>query len=39
MKVLLSGYNFDADIIKELKEKAGWEKDNVTPETLSAAYA
>ena len=39
MKVLLSGYNFDADIINELKKKAGWEKDNVTPETLSAAYA
>jgi len=39
MKVLLSGYNFDADIINELKKKAGWKKDNVTPETLSAAYA
>jgi flavin-dependent thymidylate synthase len=39
MKVLLSGYNFDADIINELKEKAGWKKDNITPETLSAAYA
>ncbi len=39
MKVLLSGYNFDAEIIKELKVKAGWDKDNVTPETLSAAYA
>ncbi len=39
MNVVLAGYNIDADIIEELKKKAGWEKDNVTPETLSAAYA
>lgn len=39
MKVLLSGYNLDSTIIDELKEKADWQKDNVTPETLSAAYA
>lgn len=39
MRVILSGYNFDADLIKELKEKAGWQRDNITPETLSAAYA
>jgi flavin-dependent thymidylate synthase len=39
MKVLLSGYNLDADIIGQLKERSGWTKDNITPETLSAAYA
>jgi flavin-dependent thymidylate synthase len=39
MKVLLSGYNFDADLIEELKKRSGWDKDNITPETLSAAYA
>ncbi|HPI90224.1 MAG TPA: FAD-dependent thymidylate synthase [Spirochaetota bacterium] len=39
MKVLLAGYNVDADIIETLKEKADWDRDNVTPETLSAAYA
>lgn len=39
MKVLLAGYNIDADIIKDLKQKSNWGKDNVTPETLSAAYA
>ena len=39
MKVLLAGYNVDADIIETLKEKADWDRDNVTPETLSASYA
>lgn len=39
MKVVLAGYNIDADIIEELKKKAGWDLDNVTPETLSASYA
>lgn len=39
MRVLLAGYNLDADIIKELKQKAAWDQDNLTPETLSAAYA
>jgi flavin-dependent thymidylate synthase len=39
MKVVLAGYNIDADIITELKEKTGWKDDNLTPETLSAAYA
>ena len=39
MKVVLAGYNVDAEILRELKEKAHWEADNVTPETLSAAYA
>jgi len=39
MKVLLSGYNLDSSTIDELKQKSGWTKDNITPETLSAAYA
>lgn len=39
MKVVLAGYNIDADIIEDLKKRAGWEPDNVTPETLSASYA
>jgi len=39
MNVTLAGYNVDADIIDELKKKSEWTKDNVTPETLSAAYA
>ena len=39
MKVLLAGYNIDADIAETLKEKADWGMDNVTPETLSASYA
>jgi len=39
MRVLLAGYNLDADVIKELKQKAAWDEDNLTPETLSAAYA
>ncbi len=39
MKVVLAGYNVDAEIVRELRERAHWEADNVTPETLSAAYA
>ncbi len=39
MNVTLSGYNIDSSIIEELKNSAGWTEDNVTPETLSAAYA
>ncbi|MDA3885029.1 MAG: FAD-dependent thymidylate synthase [Candidatus Delongbacteria bacterium] len=39
MKVILSGYNLDSDTIEEMKEKSGWDKDNISPETLSAAYA
>lgn len=39
MNVKLAGYNIDAQIIEELKAGANWTKDNVTPETLSAAYA
>ena len=39
MNVTLAGYNIDSSIIEELKNRAGWTEDNVTPETLSAAYA
>lgn len=39
MKVVLAGYNIDAEIIEDLKKRSGWESDNVTPETLSASYA
>lgn len=39
MKVFLAGYNVDANIIDELKIKSDWNKDNITPETLSASYA
>jgi flavin-dependent thymidylate synthase len=38
MKILLAGYNLDYDIIRELKEKSG-RKQDLTPETISAAYA
>ena len=38
MKVVLAGYNIDADVIEELKRHAPARRD-VTPETLSAAYA
>ena len=37
MKVLLAGYNLDAEVIAELT--AGQDRQDVTPETLSAAYA
>lgn len=39
MKIKLAGYNVDSTIIEELVRKADWQEDNVTPETLSAAYA
>lgn len=39
MKVVLAGYNIDAEILRELKDRSDWQADNVTPETLSAAYA
>lgn len=39
MRVLLAGYNVDSDILGEIKEKSGYDKDNLTPETFSAAYA
>ena len=38
MKVLLAGFNIDADVIAELRRTAP-ERADVTPETLSAAYA
>ncbi|MFZ1037327.1 MAG: FAD-dependent thymidylate synthase [Smithella sp.] len=38
MKIFLSGYNLDYDLIRELKEKSGLQQD-LTPETISAAYA
>jgi flavin-dependent thymidylate synthase len=37
MKVLLAGYNVDADVLSELT--AGQNRQDVTPETLSASYA
>lgn len=38
MKVILAGYNVDSVVLDELKEKSAPRAD-VTPETLSAAYA
>jgi flavin-dependent thymidylate synthase len=38
MKILLAGYNLDYDIIRALKDKSGFKQD-LTPETISAAYA
>lgn len=38
MKVILAGYNLDSTVIEELKGKLPGRSD-VTPETLSAAYA
>lgn len=39
LEVKLAGYNADADIIEKLKKK-GWDgKNNISPETISAAYA
>jgi flavin-dependent thymidylate synthase len=37
VKILLAGYNLDAEVIAELT--AGQERRDATPETLSAAYA
>jgi len=39
MKVTLAGYNLDSEIINELASRSSWSEDNLTPETLSAAYA
>jgi len=39
MKVVLAGYNVDRDVLDELKRRAGPERLDVTPETLSASYA
>jgi flavin-dependent thymidylate synthase len=38
MKIILAGYNIDADLIRMLKEKGRFTQD-LTPETISAAYA
>jgi len=38
MKIILAGYNLDSTVIEELK-RSGPPRDDVTPETLSAAYA
>lgn len=38
MRILLAGYNIDSTVIDELKAQAPL-RDDVTPETLSAAYA
>ena len=38
VKIVLAGYNVDADVVGELK-RASPSRDDVTPETLSAAYA
>jgi len=38
MEIILSGYNIDSDIIKELAEQSS-PRNDITPETLSAAYA
>ncbi len=38
MKVVLAGYNVDKEVLNELKRHAP-ARDDVTPETLSAAYA
>jgi flavin-dependent thymidylate synthase len=38
MQVYLAGFNVDATVLKELQEKSG-ERQDVTPEVLSAAYA
>ncbi len=39
LRVNLAGYNVDADVLEKLKRE-GWDgKNNITPETISAAYA
>jgi flavin-dependent thymidylate synthase len=38
VKIVLAGYNVDAEVVGELK-RASPPRDDVTPETLSAAYA
>ena len=38
MKIILAGYNIDSNLISELKEKSHF-PDDLTPETISAAYA
>lgn len=38
MQVILAGYNVDSEVIEELKKKSP-QREDVTPETLSASYA
>ena len=38
MKIILAGYNLDYDLIRKLKDKSTLKQD-LTPETISAAYA
>lgn len=38
MKIILAGYNIDAEVIEDLKKHEP-ERQDITPETLSAAYA
>ena len=38
MKILLAGYNLDYDLIRTLKDESALKQD-LTPETISAAYA
>jgi len=38
MEILLAGYNLDYNLIREMKDKSGLKQD-LTPETISAAYA
>lgn len=38
MKIILAGYNFDAEVIEQLKKHEP-DRQNLTPETISAAYA
>jgi len=38
MKIILAGYNVDTDVLEDLK-KSSRERQDVTPETLSASYA
>ncbi|MEK7376176.1 MAG: FAD-dependent thymidylate synthase, partial [Candidatus Margulisiibacteriota bacterium] len=38
MRILLAGYNVDTEVIEELKNNSA-PREDVTPETLSAAYA
>ena len=38
MNILLAGYNIDYDLLRDLQEKSGVKQD-ITPETISAAYA
>ncbi len=37
-KIVLAGYNIDTDVVEDLK-KSSPERQDITPETLSAAYA